>query len=138
MPILEMWVLISVGSQIGVLATIFLVFLTAVIGIALLKYQGMKTLLSAQSKLRSNTIPIEEIADGVFFAVAGALLLTPGFVTDAIGFACLTPGIRTRVFQFLRRSVFANARMFTGAQRPHSSNSPRDNVIEGEYKRDKE
>jgi UPF0716 protein FxsA len=95
MPIVEMWLLITVGQQIGTLPTIGLVLLTAFIGISLLRYQGAMTLLKARMKMSSGEMPAREMADGLFFAVGGALLLTPGFVTDAIGFACLTPGIRT-------------------------------------------
>jgi UPF0716 protein FxsA len=93
-PILEMWLLIQVGSHIGALATIGLVLLTAMIGLALLRQQGFATLLRANQKMEAGQLPAQEIIDGLFLAVGGALLLTPGFFTDAIGFICLIPGLR--------------------------------------------
>lgn len=94
MPILEMVILIQVGSVIGAWYTIALVLLTAIIGVNLLKRQGLSTLMRAQSKAQQGALPVSEIGEGLLLAVAGALLLTPGFVTDAIGFSLLTPGIR--------------------------------------------
>lgn len=94
MPIAEMVVLIKVGGMIGVLNTIGLVLLTAVIGAWLLRQQGLATLLRANQRLNSGELPAKEVAEGLILAVGGALLLTPGFITDAIGFACLLPGSR--------------------------------------------
>ena len=93
-PVAEMWVLIEVGSYIGALPTIGLVLLTAVIGLALLRQQGLSTLLRANQRMQAGEIPAQEMAEGIFLAVGGALLLTPGFITDTVGFACLIPGIR--------------------------------------------
>src|SRR5690606_19661020 len=93
-PIVEMWVLIKVGGVIGALPTIGLVLLTAVIGLALLRMQGFATLLRARQKMEEGQLPAKELVEGIFLAVGGALLLTPGFVTDALGFACLLPGTR--------------------------------------------
>ena len=101
MPIIEMVVLIEVGSVIGVFNTILLVLLTAVIGATLLRQQGLKTLLQANQKMREGQMPVSEMGEGLMLAVAGALLLTPGFVTDTIGFLLLTPGIR----QLMLKSV---------------------------------
>lgn len=138
MPIVEMWVLIQVGGIIGALPTIGLVLLTACIGLALLRVQGTNTLLSARQKLASNQVPARELADGLFFAIGGALLLTPGFVTDFIGFACLTPGIRTLIIQFFIKHLFQSGRVnVAGFQGQPSSfqKPPKDNVIDGEYTR---
>ncbi len=144
MPILEMWLLIEVGSAIGALPTIGLVLLTAFIGISLLRYQGAMTLQKARMKMGSGELPAREMADGLFFAVGGALLLTPGFVTDAIGFACLTPGIRTVIIGFLAKNVVrgqftqASARGFTSEQfRSQQSRSSGD-VLEGDFERHKD
>ncbi|MFO8141292.1 MAG: FxsA family protein [Marinobacter sp.] len=93
-PIAEMVVLIKVGGTIGVLNTIGLVLLTAVIGAWLLRQQGLATLLRANQRLNSGELPAKEVAEGLILAVGGALLLTPGFITDAVGFACLLPGSR--------------------------------------------
>ncbi|WP_460227079.1 FxsA family protein [Aurantivibrio infirmus] len=94
MPIAEMWLLIEVGGRIGALPTIGLVLLTAMVGLALLRQQGTSTLARANQRMQSGGIPAQEMAEGLFLAVGGALLLTPGFITDAIGFACLIPGLR--------------------------------------------
>jgi UPF0716 protein FxsA len=93
-PIVEMWILIEVGGWIGALPTIALVVLTATLGLSLLKRQGLSTLLSARRKMDEGSIPASELVSGVMIAVGGALLLTPGFVTDAIGFALLIPQTR--------------------------------------------
>ena len=93
-PIVEMWILIEVGGWIGALPTIGLVVLTATIGLSLLKEQGLSTLLRARRKMDEGAIPASELVSGVMIAVGGALLLTPGFVTDALGFALLIPQTR--------------------------------------------
>lgn len=97
MPILEMLILLKVGSLIGAWYTIGLVLLTAIIGVNLLKRQGLQTLMRAQRKAQYGALPVSEIGEGLLLAVAGALLLTPGFVTDAIGFALLSPVIRAEL-----------------------------------------
>ena len=93
-PIVEMWILIEVGGWIGALPTVALVVLTATLGLSLLKRQGLSTLMSARRKMDEGSIPASELVSGVMIAVGGALLLTPGFVTDAIGFALLIPQTR--------------------------------------------
>lgn len=110
-PILEMWLLIEVGSRIGALYTIGLVALTAFIGLHLLRQQGVSTLTRAQSRLNAGEVPATEILEGLFLAVGGALLLTPGFFTDAIGFCCLLGPVRRRIIQHMLKSglVRANA-----------------------------
>ena len=105
MPILEMWLLIEVGGVIGAVPTIGLVFLTAAIGFALLRKQGFETLSRGNWKMQQGQLPAQEMAEGLMLAVSGALLLTPGFVTDAIGFAGLTPMFRQWVFSKLRSRV---------------------------------
>lgn len=93
-PFFEMWILIEVGGWIGALPTIGLVVLTATIGLSLLKQQGLSTLMRARRKIDEGAIPASELVSGVMIAVGGALLLTPGFVTDALGFALLIPQTR--------------------------------------------
>lgn len=159
-PIVEMWLLITVGQHIGALPTIGLVLLTAFIGVSLLRYQGAAALLTARAKMKSGELPARELADGVFLAVGGALLLTPGFVTDVVGFACLTPGIRTAIMGFFARHVSAGS--FQSQSHPHtpssqsstqssprhsfehsdvhdkSSSSSPTRIIEGDFERDKD
>lgn len=115
-PVLEMWLLIEVGGLIGALPTIGLVVLTAVIGVALLKRQGLETLWRGQQKLESGQLPAGEVAEGLILAVAGALLLTPGFCTDAFGFACLIPPLRRRFIS----SVARHMNLVVGQQSMHA------------------
>ncbi|MFC6635011.1 FxsA family protein [Microbulbifer taiwanensis] len=136
-PILEMWLLITVGSEIGVLPTIGLVMLTAVIGLALLRRQGLSTVMRAQQKMQAGELPAREMAEGIFLAVGGALLLTPGFFTDALGFACLIPGLRQLLLgRILRHVTVVRGPGFTPHESsPHQRRGDRD-VIEGDYSRD--
>lgn len=147
MPILEMWLLIEVGSHIGSLATIGAVLLTAVIGASLLRSQGLHTLTRAQQRLDSGQIPAREIFEGLMLAVAGALLLTPGFITDAIGFSLLLPAVRQALSaQLLKQGVLrVQGSQFqqqgSGFQyrRYDSGDSGRDSeniTIEGDFRRD--
>ncbi len=96
-PIVEMYLLIEVGGYIGAPATIALVMLTAVIGVTLLRRQGLATLTRGVTRMQQGEVPAQEMAEGILLGIAGALLLTPGFVTDTVGFALLTPGIRQRL-----------------------------------------
>ena len=105
MPILETWLLIQVGSQIGALPTIGLVLLTATIGFQLLRRQGFETLWRGHRKLEEGQLPAGEIVEGIILAVSGALLLTPGFCTDAIGFAGLLPPLRAVAVRLLLKRV---------------------------------
>ncbi len=139
-PIVEMWLLLEVGGAIGAIPTIGLVVLTAFIGISLLRYQGAMTVLKARMKVDAGEVPAREMADGLFFAVGGALLLTPGFVTDAIGFACLTPGIRTWVLGSISRHVLngrAQAYSHFQAGGYHRGQGPhrQEDIIEGDFQR---
>ncbi len=93
-PVVEIYFLIQVGEQIGALWTVLLVVLTAVIGVRLLKQQGLSTLMKAQQKMQSGTIPAGEMVEGIALLIAGAFLLTPGFFTDFIGFLLLIPQTR--------------------------------------------
>lgn len=137
LPILEMWVLISVGQEIGALPTIGLVLLTAVVGLALLRRQGISTVMRAQQKMQTGEVPAQEMAEGIFLAVGGALLLTPGFITDAIGFVCLIPGLRQLVLGKLLSHVViltpGDLGRGPGAGQPRDRS---DNVIEGDYQRE--
>ena len=105
-PLAEIAVLIQVGGWIGLWPTLALIVLTAVIGTAMLRQQGLSVLLRAQRQLEEGTLPVAEVFEGFCLVIAGALLLTPGFITDAVGFACLTPPLRRGVIRALvRRGV---------------------------------
>jgi len=105
MPILELFLLINVGSAIGVFPTLAIVILTAVIGTWMLKAQGLSTLNKARSRMSGGQVPAFEMMEGLALGVGGALLLTPGFVTDAIGFICLIPFTRRWLVSRLSKRV---------------------------------
>ena len=100
-PFAEIYLLIQVGSIIGPFSTILLVVFTAVLGAWLLKQQGFATFQRFQESLAQGVIPAYEMIEGPIILVGGALLLTPGFITDIIGFACLIPQLRRKIAQFV-------------------------------------
>lgn len=127
LPIVEMVVLIEVGGLIGALNTVGLVLLTAVIGAALLRHQGLATLLRANQRMASGEMPAREIAEGMLLAIGGALLLTPGFITDGIGFLCLAPGSRHWLAgQLVQRMVTGGSTFVFGQGGPPPGAGPRD------------
>lgn len=150
LPVVEMWLLIKVGGLIGALPTVGLVLLTAVIGANLLRRQGLHTLTRAQQRLNSGELPATEMLEGIFLAVGGALLLTPGFVTDAVGFCCLLPGLRRAMIgSMLKRGVIQmsgsgfRARGDFGRSGPSAAPRPTREegrqgsvTIEGEFKKE--
>lgn len=93
-PILEIYILIKVGGIIGAIPTVLAIVATAAIGAFLIRHQGMTTLQRVQASLQKGEIPAVEMFEGLILLLCGALLLTPGFFTDAIGFLALTPFIR--------------------------------------------
>ena len=140
-PILEIYLLIKVGSAelLGPLWTIFLVVLTAVLGAFLLRQQGLSTLARLQGNLWQGKIPAQEMVEGVLLAVGGALLMTPGFVTDTIGFLCLLPFSRQYLAKTIikRSTIQLNAQMggfSQGANSHYYQGQKHDSdVYEGEY-----
>ena len=109
-PLVEIYFLIQIGDEIGAGFTIFMVVLTALIGAALVRYQGVTTLARAQKELINNRMPAMEVIEGAFLLMAGALLLTPGFVTDTLGFLLLISPLRQNLIRrFLQARVVPNA-----------------------------
>ncbi len=96
-PIIEIWLFIQVDSIIGLWPTLASVVLTAVIGTWLLRQQGFAVLMQGRAALEKSQFPLEQVIHGVFLLIAGLLLLTPGFFTDAIGFICLVPPLRLAI-----------------------------------------
>jgi UPF0716 protein FxsA len=94
LPILEVWVLLLTGRLTSPLLTIAAIVLTGVVGGLLARSQGLRTMLDFQRSLQEGRLPGKELLDGVFILVGGAVLLTPGFITDAFGFLCLIPTTR--------------------------------------------
>lgn len=108
-PLVEMLLLFEVSGAIGGLLTLSLVVATAVIGVQVLKQQGLATLTRANTRLQSGELPAQEILEGMLLAAAGALLLTPGFVTDTIGFIFLAGPLRRRLAARLLKSGLVRA-----------------------------
>lgn len=133
-PIVEMWLLITIGSYIGAISTIALVLFTALIGIGLLREQGVSTLWRGKEKLQQGKIPAQEMIEAIVLAVSGALLLTPGFVTDAFGLLGLLPFSRI----FLVKSILQKMTVFNSSAQsfgrsPFGSECKTDGeVIDGE------
>jgi len=129
-PIVEMYLLIKVGGYIGAGPTIVLVMLTAVIGVTLLRVQGLATLTRGVGRLNRGELPAREVVEGLLLAVAGALLLTPGFVTDAAGFLLLVPPARRRIAEH----VLSRVTIVTPGEGLHRGpNTTGPTVIEGEF-----
>lgn len=108
-PLLDTWLLINVGTQIGALYTIGLVILTAVVGGNLVKRQGLSTWMKIQQQMQSGQAPAIELFEGGCILVAGALLITPGFLTDTIGFLLLVPPLRQVVAAWWLKRKLAKA-----------------------------
>lgn len=149
MPVAEITLLIKVGQQIGALYTASLVVFTAVVGSFMLRQQGLATLFRAQERMQSGQMPIQEMLEGIFLAVGGALLITPGFITDVFGFLCLIPITRKGLVAFAARNVKVHAAasmhqtQFThmhgsaGFRSSGFRSNDSEGPIEGEFERDK-
>jgi len=141
-PLVELYLIIEVGSVIGALWTVLLVVMTAVIGVSLLRIQGFNTLNRARQSMERGTMPAMEMMEGMVLAIGGALLITPGFITDTIGFMCLIPASRRAMIRYLvKRSTISgqgfythSTKHYTHGQRGHDPNRGR--TIEGEFHRD--
>jgi UPF0716 protein FxsA len=149
-PLVEMVVLIQVGGLIGAIPTVALVVLTATLGIWLLKLEGLATLARVQQKLDQGQIPETELLEGIMLLVGGALLLTPGFITDAMGFTCLLPGLRRPLARWIiHRGVlramnisgssftsgtFSSGSFTTRSTPPDHQSGLDDKTIDGEFR----
>lgn len=134
-PLVEIFFLIQVGQVIGAPWTIFLVVATAVIGAFLLRLQGFQTLHRAQNTMARGAIPAVEMLEGLGLLISGALLLTPGFVTDTIGFLLLIPPVRQALIaQLLKNSqvIFSQRGSTSFYHQSRYSSRRDDNIIEGE------
>lgn len=130
-PLLEMWLLIEVGSHYGAVAAIAAVVATALLGVLLLRTQGLATLLRASRRLQQGELPAQELVEGLLLAIGGALLLTPGFATDLLGFSCLLPLTRRAWARHLLPRLL---RRFSPPRGGASAESGE--VIDGEYQRE--
>lgn len=132
-PLIEIGLFIEVGGLIGLWPTLATVVLTALLGAALLRRQGLAAVAEIEQRVNSGRNPVEPLVHGLLILIAGIVLLTPGFFTDAIGFALLVPPVRTALIRQLgRRIAVASVRV---AQRRRSRPPPRGGggTIETEY-----
>jgi UPF0716 protein FxsA len=132
-PLLELALLIAVGSHIGVLATLLLVIASALAGGFLLRIAGPATAWRARARLLAGEPPEQEMLDGLLMALGGFLLLLPGFISDVLGVLCLLPFTRHALRQRLLRS--ASQRAARTAHPGQESAQQRPHVIEGEWQR---
>jgi len=109
-PLVEIAAFIMIGGQIGVATTLFLTLVTAIIGTTLLRRQGLAIVQQIRRELEANRIPARQLADGAMIAVAGILLLTPGFVTDSVGLALFVPAFRTLIWQQISKRLDATVK----------------------------
>ena len=120
-PIIEIYLFIKVGSQIGALNTILLIFFTAFVGIYYAKYEGLNTVKSGFSQLVKNEVPAYEIVSGAAIGIAALLLITPGFATDVVGFLLIIPLTRKLILGKISHNI-------------KKENFKKRDFIEGEFK----
>ena len=109
-PIIEIAIFITVGSNIGILNTIAIILLTAVIGIYFVRRQGLTLLFSAQRNMTQGIMPTEEIKGGIFLLISGLLLITPGFFTDCVGFLMFLKPVQNFISQKARNYFHSRTR----------------------------
>ena len=118
-PLIEIYLFIQIGGQIGAFYTILIILLTAVVGIFFVRLQGISTLKSGVTQLYQNQIPVYEMMSGAALAFAALLLIIPGFATDLIGFLLIIPITRKIIFKFFSKK--------------YTKQKVKDDLIEGEY-----
>lgn len=132
-PLIEIWLFMTIGDEIGIGMTFALCVITAIIGSGLVRNQGINTLNKARSSMNQGEMPVQELFDGICIAIAGATLITPGFFTDTIGFLLLLPPFRA----WLRHYIKNNTRIFMQSSSSFTSSGNRgrtdSSVIEGEF-----
>ena len=119
-PIIEIYLLIEIGSMFGTLTAVTLVILTGFLGAFLARMQGLQTLYRIRESLREGRMPSGELLDALLIVIAGLVLLTPGFLTDSVGFLLLIPATRNFIKYWLRRQI----------ELRYMSNRPEDIIIE--------
>ena len=122
-PLVEIYLFIKIGSQIGAFNTVLLIITTAIVGVAYARYEGFNTLKSGIRQIVKNELPVYEIISGATLAFAAFLLILPGFATDAIGILLIIP---------LTRKIFLN-KFFKKNKNGYEKKEKNNNFIEGEY-----
>ena len=126
-PLIELFLFLVIGQRIGIVATFAIILLTGFLGAALAKSQGMRAYARYREAIVQGNIPHDAVLDGFLILVAGALLLTPGFLTDTIGFLLLVPRIRIFARERIENSLRDRLRFVGASQtpaRPKNSNGP--------------
>lgn len=121
-PMIELILFLTVGEWIGLAATVGVVILTGFLGAWLTKREGLRTLRRYRSTLAEGRLPHDEVLEGILVLIAGAVLLTPGFLTDAAGFLLLVPPVRGGVVRWLKRSLEDRVRLAVSG--PGAGNAP--------------
>jgi len=119
-PVVEIYLLIKIGSEIGAITTILLIFITAIVGVYYAKYEGLNTLRSGFNQLKRNETPTYEMLSGAAIAFAAMLLIIPGFATDLLGFLLIFPLTRKFIFNSLFKKF-------------NTVSTRKNNFIDGEY-----
>ncbi len=119
-PITEIYLFIIIGSKIGALSTILLIFVTAIVGVFYARYEGLNTIKSGFNQLIKNQVPAYEMISGAAIAFAALLLIIPGFATDFLGFLILIPFTRKFIFRKFESKI-------------HKKKNNKNDFIEGEY-----
>jgi UPF0716 protein FxsA len=135
-PLFEIYLLIKVGGIIGAIPTVLMVVFTAVLGALLLRHQGLYTYAKAQTALSRGELPTVAMLEGVILLLCGALLLTPGFFTDTLGFLALIPPLRQwLILRVLERGIIRTmGTHHSASSEPEREKKPR--TLEGEYRRE--
>ncbi len=131
-PLLEIWLFIMLGGFIGIYPTLFIILLTAILGTFLVKTQGINVLKEIQNKFNELENPTEPIVHGVMILFAGALLLTPGFFTDTVGFLLLLPNVRKVAFFWLKNKL--NFVKYTSSERSSAYKNKYSDIEVTDYK----
>jgi len=134
-PLIEIYLFIKVGAQIGAFTTVALCVVTAILGMALLRHQGLSTMRNVQTQMQKGELPATGMIEGMMLFFAGAFLLTPGFFTDTIGFILLIPPLRKAIALWLleRSGMIVQIRTPGGDYTSHQHRASR--TLEGDYER---
>ena len=137
-PLIEIYLFIKLGGLIGAFPTVLLIIVTALIGVSLLRAQGFSTMAKFQQEVSTGQLPATTMLEGVALIFGGALLLTPGFLTDTIGFLCLIPFTRQTIIAWVIKNMTVSSSSFnrTGQARPHDPDVIEGEVIENDEKTD--
>lgn len=135
-PLAELYLLLTVGMRIGLFTTIGIIILTGILGAALAKQEGFKTLVKAREAMNRGEVPADEMIEGLMILLAAGVLLTPGFLTDAFGFFLLIPPFRSSLRELVKHRIKANITV-VGPPPMHQGqefNAPPESETEGEWK----